>query len=190
MASINVLGKTIQIEFQIGQDAKRTLDEAALTQGAQQMAALINSKIWTEDQKNAFTGIHKIVFFEGKVVVNGHVMDRPCCDEDDAVFYWEAEEFERNTDADVRANTFFHDCWHVVQFKRTGNKFAQGQQEQVEREVDAINEQLKVAEILGNSPGEIEFLRHFRDNQQGIIARLKEGVGNQLAAHKPGFFRN
>ena len=190
MASINVLGKDIQIEFMVGQDPKRPLIEAPLIAGAQQMAALINSRIWTEEQRNAFTGINKIVFFEGKVVVNGHVMDRPCCDEDDAIFYWEAEEFERNTDADVRANTFFHDCWHVVQFKRAGNKFAHGQEEQVEREVDAINEQLKVAEILGNSPHEVEHLRKFRDDHPGIVARLKEGVGSQVAAHKPGFFRN
>ena len=190
MASIDILGTLIPIEFMIGEDAKRTLDQPKLIAGAKQMAALINSRIWTEEQRNAFTGIKKIVFFEGKVVVNGHVMDRPCCDEDDAIFYWEAEEFERNPDADVHANTFFHDCWHVVQFKRAGNKFAQGQEEQVEREVDAINEQLKVARILGNSPHEVEHLRKFRDNHPGILARLKEGVGSQVAAHKPGFFRN
>lgn len=189
MASIQILGTTIPIEFMIGQEAKRPLDEAQLTAGAQQMAALINSRNWTEEQKNAFTGIKKIVFFEGKVMVDGHLMDRPCCDQDDAIFYWEAEEFEKNTDADVRANTFFHDCWHVVQFKRTG-RHAQGEREQVEREVDAINEQLKVCEILGNSPHEIQHLIAFRDDQQRIRERLKEGVGTQVAPHKTGDMRN
>ena len=174
----------------IGEEPKRRLDEARLIEGAEEMAALINSCVWAEEQRSAFTGIKKIVFFEGKVVVNGHVMDRPCCDEDDAIFYWEAEEFERNTDADVRANTFFHDCWHVVQFKRAGNRFAKDQREQVEREVDAINEQLKVCETLGNSPHEIQHLIKFRDDHPEIVKRLKEGVGNQVAGHRPGFFRN
>lgn len=189
MASIQILGTTIPIEFKIGQDAKRPLNEAQLLTGAQQMAALINSRIWTDAQKNAFTGIKKIVFFEGKVMVDGHLMDRPCCDQDDAIFYWEAEEFERNTDADVRANTFFHDCWHVVQFKRDGAARADDVADQVAREVDAINEQLKVCEILGNSQQEMQHLIAFRDDQQRIRERLKEGVGTQVAPHKTGAIR-
>src|SRR4029079_11515817 len=85
-------------------------------------------------------------FFAGQVMVNGYPMDRPCCDQDDAVFYWEAEEFMRNTDADVRANTFFHDCWHVVQFRRDG--YATEEPEQVAREVDAIEQQIAVGRTL------------------------------------------
>ncbi len=180
MTSIQVLGREIPIEFQIGAEPKRPLDEAGLLAGAQRMADLINSKAWTAEQAAAFRGMNRIVFFEGKVVVDRNVMDRPCCDQDDAVFYWEAEEFERNTDADVRANTFFHDCWHVVQFKRAGNRYAEGDQEPVDREIDAVNEQIKVARTLGNSPEEIAFLERFRDDQEGIRKRLREGVGARI----------
>lgn len=189
MASIQILGKTVPIEFKIGSDPKRALDQDSLLKGAEDMGELINAKTWTEDQAAAFKGMNKIVFFEGKVEVDGHLMDRPCCDQDDAIFYWEAEEFERNTDADVRANTYFHDCWHVVQFKRAGNKYAAPGQEQVDREVDAINEQLKVAVTLGNSPQEIQFLKDFRDDQQAILDRLQEGVNSGIP-HKPGFLRD
>ena len=189
MDAIQILGKTVPVEFVEGEGANGPPDHATLLTGAGAMAALINGKNWSDDQRGAFQGIKKIVFFKGKVRVNGHLMDRPCCDEDDAIFYWEAEEFERNTDADVRANTFFHDCWHVVQFKREGG-FAQPGQEQVEREVDAINEQIKVARILGNSPDEIKFLEEFRDDQQRIRDRLEEGVNNKIAPHKPGALPN
>jgi len=189
MASIQILGKTVPLEFLVGREAQRPLNEAALTAGAQEMAALINSKNWSAAQAAAFKGINKIVFFEGKVMINGHEMDRPACDEDDAIFYWEAEEFERNSDTDVRANTFFHDCWHVVQFRDRGG-FAMTRQEQVAREVDAINRQIEVAEVLGNDDREIQFLRDFRDDQERIKARLDEGVGENVAPHKPGFLRS
>lgn len=191
MDSIQVLGKTIPIAFMKGIEATKELDQAALLAGAQEMAKLINSKSqsWSADEREAFEGINKIVFFEGKVVVDTHLMDRPNVDQDDAIFYWEAEEFNRNTDADVRANTFFHDCWHVVQFKRAGNKYALGDVEPVEREVDAINMQIAVAEKLGNSEQEIKHLKDFRDDQDAIRRRLKEGVGNQVAGHKPGEMR-
>lgn len=191
MASIQVLDKTIPIEFKMGEGAQRPLDEAGLVAGAERMAALINEKRsqWTAEQKDAFEGIKKIVFFEGKVMVDGHLMDRPCCDQDDAIFYWEANEFERNTDADVRANTFFHDCWHVVQFRTRGG-FAGDQREQVAREVDAIEKQIQVARTLGNDEREIQFLVDFKNDQQGIIDRLEEGVESAFAAHKPGFLKD
>lgn len=192
MASIKILGATIPVEFKVGKDAVLPMDQAAILKGAGEMAALINSKTWPPAFAAAFKGMKKIVFFEGKVKVNGHLIDRPGVDEDDAIFYWEASEFTANTDADVRANTFFHDCWHVVQFKAKGNKFAKDQKEQVAREVDAINQQIAVARILGNDAREIKFLEDFRDDQARIKARLDEGVGGgagAVAPHKPGAMR-
>jgi hypothetical protein len=186
MASIDILGKDVPVEFKIGAGATAAdLDEDGLLAGAREMARLINSKDWLPEQIDAFQGMKKIVFFAGKVIVDNNLMDRPCCDQDDAIFYWEAEEFFRNTDADVHANTFFHDCWHVVQFKAAGNRYAYTESERVWREVDAITQQIDVARTLGCSAHEIEFLEDFRADQDLIIARLDEGVGN-LAPHKPG----
>jgi len=188
MASIDILGKDVPIEFEVGEGATAAdLDQPRLLAGAADMASLINSKVWSEEQRDAFLGMNKIVFFAGKVVVDDNLMDRPCCDQGDAIFYWEAEEFFRNMDADVHANTFFHDCWHVVQFKRAGNKYAYTQADQVEREVDAITQQIAVARVLGCSQAEIQYLEDFRANQGLIVARLDEGV-SQLAPHKPGTF--
>lgn len=186
MASIDILGKDVPILFEIGEGASEAdLDTDRLLAGAEEMAALIDSKAWLPHQSDAFRQMNKIVFFAGKVMVDNNLMDRPCCDQDDAVFYWEAEEFFRNTDADVHANTFFHDCWHVVQFKAAGNRYAYTERDKVDREVDAITHQIEVARTLGCSPSEIQFLLDFQANQGAIIARLDEGV-NQLAPHKPG----
>ena len=186
MAAIDILGKDIPIEFETGAGAvPADLDQPTLLDGARAMAALINSVDWPPNYRDCFRGMKKIIFFAGKVMVDGHLMDRPCCDQDDAIFYWEAEEFLRNMDADVHASTFFHDCWHVVQFKAAGNQYAYTLIDQVGREVDAINHQIVAAHFLGCSAHEIKFLEDFRDNQRLIIARLDEGV-NRLMGHKPG----
>ena len=124
IGTLRILDVDTPIEFLVGANATSEMDEAVLLQGAQEMAVLINGVSWPSEFKAAFEGMRKIVFFTGQVEVNGFLLDRPGCDEDDATFYWKAEEFMRNTEADVRANTFFHDCWHVVQFKESGNKFA------------------------------------------------------------------
>lgn len=186
MAEIEILGKTLAVDFVLGEGAAAdALDEDALLAGARDMAALINSKDWPPHFRDAFREMVRIVFFEGKVEVNGHLMDRPCCDEDDAVFYWEANEFLLNSDADVRANTFFHDCWHVVQFKLAGRQFAYTEEERLRREVDAITHQIGVAHTLGCNADEIGHLEAFRGDQQRIAARLDEGVG-QIAPHRAG----
>ncbi len=188
MASINILGRDLPIEFLVGQEAILPMDEDAILAGAKEMAMLINSKQWSDDQAKAFGAMKKIIYFEGKVLVDGHLMDRPGVDQDDAIFYWEANEFTKNTDADVRANTFFHDCWHVIQFQRAGNKHAQGDVEPVEREVDAINKQIEVARVLGNDDREIKFLENFRDSQEDIKKRLREGVA-KAGPHPAGAMR-
>jgi hypothetical protein len=191
MPAIEILGKETAVDFIVGEGAVAgSLDEPALLAGAEAMAALIDAQDWPQAHADAFRGMARIVFFAGKVMVDGYLMDRPCCDQDDAVFYWEAEEFLRNTDADVRANTFFHDCWHVVQFRREGNRFAEGQAEQVAREVDAIEQQIAVARTLGCSDYEIGFLEAFMNDEHAIGVRLAEGVGQgppgAFAAHPAG----
>ena len=186
MAGIEILEKKIPVEFVAGAGAvEGDLDHDTLLSGANEMAELINGIDWPPHYRDAFRGMKKIVFFEGKVKVDGYLMDRPNCDQDDAIFYWEANEFMRNTDADVRANTFFHDCWHVVQFKLAGNQYAYTLADQLRREVDAISHQIGVAYMRGCSEREIRHLEDFRADQRKIAARLDEGVG-QLAAHQPG----
>jgi hypothetical protein len=186
MDTIDILGNHVPVAFEVGQGAQETdLDRPTLRAGAADMAALINRCALPKRYREAFRLMKKIVFFAGKVEVDGYLMDRPCCDQDDAIFYWEAKEFMHNTDADVRANTFFHDCWHVVQFKDAGNRYASGQAQQVGREVDAITHQIEVARLVGCDAREIGYLQAFQADQQRIVDRLEEGV-EKMAPHATG----
>lgn len=169
---VTILGRNIRIEFADPPHAGRgdILADLAV------MADLINATRWPPEYEAAYRLVRKIVFFSDSVLVNTHQMSRSCCDEGDRIFYWEIdEEFLRNRDADVHGHTLFHDCWHIVQFIRDGG-FAMGQHVQVAREVEAINHQIKVAQLLGCDDREIEFLRAFRDDQSLILARLEESV--------------
>ena len=138
MASIDILGHSIPVEFTIGENPKGAIDQPAILEKLEEMAALINSKSWPQNYAEAFRIMSRIVFFEGMIEVDGHQVERLGCDQDDAIFYWRAKEFTDNPDNDVHGNTFFHDCWHVVQFRAAGD-YARGEEEQVAREIDAIN---------------------------------------------------
>ena len=175
MDSVTILGRTIPVEYLVGAGGA-ALDQAALFAGLQKAVAKIASvKDWTSNEREALSAMNKIVFFSGEIVVNTWKLTRPGCDEDDAIFYWEAAEFMANTDADVRANTFFHDCWHVIQFRRDGG-FAQTDEIRVLREVDAINRQIEAARKLGCEHREIAHLQKYLDEHPLIVARLAEGI--------------
>ena len=179
MAHIRILNAEVEIGFEVGENPLFEMDEEALLAGAQEMAGGINGLEWPEDHARAFESMKKIVFFEGRIRVNDWLVDRPCCDEDDAVFYWESSEFLANPDPSVRASTLFHDCWHVVQFKRDGG-FARTEAERVDREIEAIDEQIQAAERLGCDASAITFLENFRADQKLIEVRLAEGVSRRM----------
>src|SRR6187402_481876 len=180
MTAVQIIDTTVDIEFLEGENP-RPMDQTTILAGVGQMAALISSLDWEDRFKRAFEIMKKIVFFEGTIVVNTHAIDRPCCDEDDAIFYWEAGEFLFNPDPRTRAVTFFHDCWHVVQFRAAGNRFAE-ENERVAREVDAIERQLEVAKILQCRQEDIDFWKAYENNQQAILARLEQGVDRMIHA--------
>lgn len=175
MPFVNILGRKVRIDFIEGRDPAVGLDQPLLLQGVQEMAALIDRTEWTRKQRDCFRSMHGIVFFEGWIKVNGTEMDRPCCDEDDGVFYWEGNEFTFNMDPRIHAHTYFHDCFHVVQFKRDGD-FARTEAIRLAREVEAIDRQLEVAAKLGCREADVKFLRDFQSDQGRLLARLKEGV--------------
>jgi hypothetical protein len=175
MASIRILGKDIKVEFKRGKGASVDIIEPPILAAAEAMAALINGKRWPDDLAAAFVGVKKIVFFNGAVKVGKFMVARPGMDQPKATFFWEVEEFDRD-DADGHANTLFHDSWHLVQFKRAGNKAATAIEDRVAREVDAVNKQIEAARILGSAASDIEFLEKFRDDPATIRARLEEGI--------------
>ena len=174
MTSVTILGKEIQLEFRDDCSDAATVDStvAALAK----MVGLINGVAWDESQSAAFRMMDRIVFFRDGVTVNGWRSTRPCCDEAKATFYWSVGEFQQNSDADVHGNTFFHDCWHVVQYRNAGDAYPGDDDERVAREVDAIDHQIEVARRLGCDARKISYLRGFRDSPSRIIARLAEGI--------------
>jgi hypothetical protein len=72
MASIDILGHTIPIEFTVGRDPKQAMDETAILAKLGEMAELINAKPWPDSYTDAFRIMNKIVFFEGAIVVDGY----------------------------------------------------------------------------------------------------------------------
>ncbi|MBC7985106.1 MAG: hypothetical protein H7X93_00315 [Sphingomonadaceae bacterium] len=174
MPTVGILGRDVEVKFMKGEGGTGDADRDQLVAGIKSMAALIDRTDWPDVYRDAFGRMKGITFFDGMIRVNGHQIERPCCDEDDAVFYWEIEEFMQNQDDDVRANTFFHDCWHVVQFHDAG--FPDGDKERVWREVDATTHQIIVAKLLGCSDHETLHLEKFKNDQKAIIDRLNEGV--------------
>src|SRR5690349_7336487 len=97
MTSIRIISRDIPIEF----IAIDPADQDPILAQVQKMADLINSKDWPADYAAAYQVMSKIVFFRGTVSVDGHDLARPGCDQDDAIFYWQADEFIANSDADV-----------------------------------------------------------------------------------------
>jgi hypothetical protein len=173
--TVTILGKPVPVEFLVGEAPPFVMDEGALILGLEEVARLVNATEWTRQQRDTFNAVEKIVFFEGIITVNGYALDRPCCDEDDRVFYWEANEFMANPDRAVRAHTLFHDCFHIVQYWRN-QTFAGSEDERVAREVEAIDRQIEVATRLGAHPSYITFLVNFKDDQERLKMRLAEGV--------------
>jgi hypothetical protein len=170
MASIVILDTDKPVEF-VGVDPA---DQGDLVTRLGTVAKAINDATWTQAQRDAFNGMKKIVFFRGTVQVDGFDLSRPGCSQANAVFYWEVGEFLRVDDAGVRANTLFHDCWHVVQFKKDGA--AADVDEGVAREVDAVDRQIEVAQVLNCFQGDIDFLRRFENDTAAIRTRLAQGI--------------
>lgn len=174
MRSIVILDNEKPVEF-VDTDPDQPLDADDLMTKLRAVADAINGcPDWTADQRAAFDGMTKIVFFRGAVTVGDYELKRPGCDEANAVFYWEVGEFLKVDHAGVRANTFFHDCWHVVQFKAGG--YAKDLDERVAREVEAIDRQIAVAQALMCYPADIDYLKGFENNPDGIRERLAFGV--------------
>jgi hypothetical protein len=173
MPSIVILDTDKPVEF-LDADPANPLDQNDLMTRLGTVAKAINDATWTDAQRDAFNGMKKIVFFRGTIQVDGFDLSRPGCSQANAVFYWEVGEFLRIDDAGVRANTLFHDCWHVVQFKKDGA--ADGMDERVAREIDAVDRQIEVAQVLKCYQADIDYLKRFENDPDAIRARLEQGV--------------
>lgn len=175
MPRLSILGRSLKVVFHVGEGAARPLDPDAVLAGLQDVAALVNSRDWTPDERLGFTALRRLVMFTGRVRVGPWTIARPGCAEHRGCFYWEVGEFMDEPDVRIRAAILFHDGWHVVQHRREGG-FALGDAARVRREEDALERQIEVSERLGVRAEAVDWLRAFRADRAGILARLEQGV--------------
>ena len=175
MFVISVLGKQVPCVFDpsLTDSGKQT---AALT-GATGLANAVNAvqAQLTDAQTQAFIGVDQVVFFES-VIFHHASMTRPFMDQENATFYWEIDEFLAPGVAyGARRPTFyFHDSWHLAQYRATG-RMSNDLQEEVDREVDATQRQLEVAQVLGCDAAFIAYLDEYLHNRDEITARIGQG---------------
>ena len=179
MFVITVLGKQLPCLF----DSSIT-DQAKLHGAASdvvEMANRINAGQWSQAQTNAFLGTDRIVFFE-TVMWHGAAMTRPFMDQEAATFYWEIDEFLTDgVDGPRRPTFFFHDCWHLAQYRKLGGP-AKNLTDEVDREVDATDRQIECATVLGCDQPFLDYLTAYRNDRAAIEARI--GAGYEPGAKK------
>jgi hypothetical protein len=170
---VAILDKNIAVGFS-PPDGWDPAERQRIEAGILEMAKLINDTTWDDELRGAFHALDRMVFFTGAVTVDNYSMTRPCCDQSAAVFYWEVAEFVENPDHDVHAATLLHDCWHIIQYRRSGDPA--DKPEAIAREVEAMDKQLDGAVRLGCEPHEIDFWRAYRNDPEAIAARIDEGM--------------
>ena len=177
MFVITVLGKQVPCLF----DSSIT-DQAKLHGAASdvvEMANRINAATWSDAQRQAFLGTDRIVFFE-KVTWHGAAMTRPFMDQEAATFYWEIDEFLTDgIDGPRRPTFFFHDCWHLAQYRAKGGP-AKDLKDEVDREVDATDRQIECATVLGCDKPFLDYLTAYRNDRGAIETRI--GAGYEVGA--------
>lgn len=104
-------------------------------------------------------------------------MTRSFMDLDHALFHWHVHDLTApGYNSPERVATFyFHDAFHVQQFRR--NDRAQDLDSMVRREVEATNAQVAFGETVGADDGLLDDLRDYAASPDRIKARLKSGTG-------------
>lgn len=174
MDGLTIMDKIVPFSFLIGKDPdKPDLDRDALRKAAGEMADAVHSVAWEAPYDQAFQAMNAIVFFNGSIPFNGATVSRPFSDQPNGVFYWQAGEFMNEWEPSWRATYYLHDCWHVMQFRERG--LSADLHEEIDREVDAMDRQIEVANILNCGPTLLKFLTDYRADRNAIEARIKDG---------------
>jgi len=165
----------------LGKDLVLTYPPAlALTAvSAQAMGAVINSHaaMYGPSEAAAFQALNAITLFSGSINFNDEQMSRSFTDQKTGTFYWLDTEIALYLSAPVMACYFFHDCWHMVQFKQDDGPAATLSDE-INREVDAVARQVVVGGKLGVPQYVLDFLTKYGNDRAAIATRIGQGVNS------------
>ena len=92
------------------------------------------------------------------------------------IFFWTYDEFTRWEPGPRRPTAYYHDAWHVRQFLTLGDP-PNDTEVLIDREQDAMVQQLAVAAKLACDATMIAFLQKYASDREAIRARLSQGVG-------------
>jgi len=141
------------------------------------MADIINGAAakWSAEQAEVFRLTNELTIF--RVVQYGTMrLTRSFMAQKERVFYWAFDEFIKWEPAKRRPTAYFHDAWHVHQYLTQGPA-PNDDKILIDREQDAIAQQLEVAGIVGCDQSMIDWLTAYAEDRQRIKERLSSGLG-------------
>ena len=169
-----ILGQpvTLRLILADAEAQRETLEEVFAT-----MAADINrfADRWTGAQADTFRLTQQLTIFRS-ITYKGHTLTRSFMAQEERDFHWTIDEFKAWEPSLRRPTAYFHDAWHVHQFINEGpapNK----DKILIDREQEAMVQQLDVASRMGCDTSMIEWLTGYANDRERIRARLAEGFG-------------
>lgn len=170
----NILGQPVEFAIDLtNADQVR----AQVTAMFEDMAGRINALAdeWTDAEADVFRLIRKLVVFR-KNKYRKKTMTRSYMAQKERTFFWTYDEFRQWEPGPRRPTAYYHDAWHVQQFLTQGDP-PNDTEVLIDREQDAMVQQLAVASKLRCDASMIDFLQKYASDREEIRARLSQGVG-------------
>lgn len=169
-----ILGQpvTLRLVLDDAEAQREILEEIFAT-----MAADINcfAGQWTAEQADTFSLTRQLTIFR-QITYKGHSLTRSFMAQEERDFHWTIDEFKAWEPSLRRPTAYFHDAWHVHQFINYGPA-PNNDKVLIDREQDAMVQQLDVASRMGCDESMIEWLNGYANDRERIRARLAEGFG-------------
>ena len=174
MITATILGHPVTLELLLD-DADE--QQAMLTDKFTEMADVINDAAgeWSTTQAEVFRLTNRLTIFRS-VTYGGRRLTRSFMAQRERIFYWTFGEFTAWEPPLRRPTAYFHDAWHVRQYLSDGPA-PNDEEVLIDREEDAMRQQLAVARALGCDQSMINWLQGYANSRERIRDRLRTGVG-------------
>ncbi|CAH0357284.1 hypothetical protein [Sphingobium sp. CECT 9361] len=174
MITVSILDQTVDLAIELV-DADDHRD--AIVPRFEEMAGTINAAAnrFSNEQATVFKLTRTLTIFRRKIF-RGKTISRSFMDYREKNFHWTLDEFVAWDPAPRRPTAYFHDAWHIRQFIELGEP-PNDEDVLIDREQDAMAQQLDVARILNCDDVLIEDLTRYSNDRERIRLRLLSGVG-------------